>query len=1391
MAGLVHDGPLPNGGGSTSQGELSAAEALRLKHEAQEALNPTIEDVVDEEDILHPPPSSKKTNETQPVLEPVSANATVKQRAPAAAESGGVRTAQAASSLNTQSHELFPELGASSQSRTPRPVATAWGSKKPATVGTPSNGMSPLPAAPQALNGSSLPSTNASSGASTPLQRTDATEIGQASSARPTHTPQRGPVPQQMSIPGKYSDRITLFPQEMKARSQLKKPVSAVVQEINRKSKANIQVAAGPGGGLRFDATGPVDAVRQALKEVAKELGSKQTTKVSVPASVRPHIIGRQGTVVQAISQRTGAHIQVPRPDEIAASSPDGEDDDAIIDVVIEGDTLAAEMARREIEAIVNERTSSVNVKLREIPAEFYPFIAGPHNSRVAAMEDGKDLRIRVPYSHSWSESPPQPSAANEAPNFLPASHNPILLAGDRLAVQKARAEIENQVQHLRQLITSSQLDISRGQHQFVLGEKGMSLHDFLAETECVVLLPPPSSDTETLTIVGPVDKIEDGVNHVISLATTMHHANVDVSRQHPNAPRGASDHARNLTRYLRQRQEVSRLERLFDAHIALPSDSDGSTAWDIYSREGKNMIRARAEIINIVNGHPPARLSQIDVDSFYHEHLQEQVAQQLERDHGVYLVLPEPSEESSQVLLVYEGPRSKDAAYELPKKHPSPAEISEFERRLQSAKDLVQSIIREQKEVVGTSIQVPKKYHEKVQRFVNRQQQSGTPAGGIPVKVQVGEPKGQGRAFAAQQTPISAAALENEVSLRGPEDDVNTLAEKILQFVAEEKEYERERGFTLTFDFPQKYANFLIGKKGENVKRYREEFDVDIKVNDGKVEIKGPKTKAEAAKAKIVSLGKKLEDEATHVLKIKAQYHRDLIGPKGGQVNRLQDRYNVRVNFPRSPQANSTNDNQSVTDAGSDVGASPRGNNRPTQAPDEVIIRGPRKGADAARDELLSLLQWTIDNSHSDTVSVAQSQIPMLIGQGGREMDDLRMTTGAHVDVPHPRDGVSSSGRVEIRIKGTKKQVEDAKKRLEQRAKIFDETVVRKLDVDRSHHRALIGPGGSVIREIVVNAGGSDDKRDISRTVRFPPQASDDTVISVEGHKAVVDKIVTAIEEIVKKREDQVTESIDVAPEKHRLLIGRGGETRKRLCSQFNVNIDVPKQGQTGESASRVKITGIPSDVAQAKEQIMSMVKDREGQTIQVPRRVHHIVSDNGSFFRRLRDDLDVRVDHAGQSPPSKPSSSTSPKRQPNGRPLPLITDEVTDGAGANSEIIWELHALDAGDGEATADDSAIPWVLHGSAPGVAKARAKLEAALEQALQQSHAGYLGLPDPRAYRYIIGPGGSQVNAIREQTGCKITVPRNGQGSGEAIEILGSEKGVEEARKIIIGLSTRE
>ena len=309
-------------------------------------------------------------------------------------------------------------------------------------------------------------------------------------------------------------------------------------------------------------------------------------------------------------------------------------------------------------------------------------------------------------------------------------------------------------------------------------------------------------------------------------------------------------------------------------------------------------------------------------------------------------------------------------------------------------------------------------------------------------------------------------------------------------------------------------------------------------------------------------------------------------------------------------------------------------------------------------------------------------------------------------------------------------------------------------------------------------DAGGDEN----GRIIQMPSRDSNDTTIKVVGKKKVVDHIISALETFAQEREGRITENLEVPPEKHRLLIGHAGSVRRKLEADLNVSIDIPRQDTQGAARSQLKISGQPEDVEKAKEHIRGMLKEQEGETLQVPRRFHHHITDNGAIFRRLRDDHKVTVDHGGHRLPQRPAAPNPRGRANGGAEMPLITDDPST-ASATDNYSWEV--VESG-GEPSEEESAesIPWILRGPPENVAKARKMVEKALENAKKPSATGYLILPDPKTYRYVIGPGGSTINQIRKETGVKITVPKAGE-KGEAIEIVGSRDGVHQAKDLVL------
>lgn len=237
-------------GGSSAVENLTPAQKLLAKHIADEVHQPHVEDAADEYDLLHPPPSSSARPEaTEPnaatgASSPMSEVAKGKQKA---LDTGDQSTNPAPPNLNTESEEAFPALGPPKR-RSTVPVTQTW-AKRPAIMSLNGN---------KAAANSKTPSSAVSSCPSTPASGMN------GSAALPG-----------VALPGRHVEHITFAQNQIKPPAQMKKTIPQLLQEINQKSKAKVTVREGVGGVRIFEGTGPVDAVRQALREIANQIGSK------------------------------------------------------------------------------------------------------------------------------------------------------------------------------------------------------------------------------------------------------------------------------------------------------------------------------------------------------------------------------------------------------------------------------------------------------------------------------------------------------------------------------------------------------------------------------------------------------------------------------------------------------------------------------------------------------------------------------------------------------------------------------------------------------------------------------------------------------------------------------------------------------------------------------------------------------------------------------------------------------------------------------------------------------------------------------------------------------------------------------------------------------------
>lgn len=148
---------------------------------------------------------------------------------------------------------------------------------------------------------------------------------------------------------------------------------------------------------------------------------------------------------------------------------------------------------------------------------------------------------------------------------------------------------------------------------------------------------------------------------------------------------------------------------------------------------------------------------------------------------------------------------------------------------------------------------------------------------------------------------------------------------------------------------------------------------------------------------------------------------------------------------------------------------------------------------------------------------------------------------------------------------------------------------------------------------------------------------------------------------------------------------------------------------------------------------------------TVTVPLKYHHAISQQGQFFRNLRN-FGVQVDQTAQAPkpvvPTRPASSS-------GETAARI-DEESDASTA--EIEWEVapNYQDAEEGDSV-------WTLKArDQAGLERAEKLVNDAIEHAKGMAFVGFLTLPDRSAFPRIVGSKGANVIRLRNETGADIT-----------------------------------
>ncbi|GAB5585670.1 hypothetical protein Unana1_00570 [Umbelopsis nana] len=1142
------------------------------------------------------------------------------------------------------------------------------------------------------------------------------------------------------------------------------KSAAESIKQIMTKTGTTINASTSRAGTTTYLIQGKEGDVAKAKREILANLAVKLSVQLEVPSSTQRFIIGTKGATLKQIQTISSTRITIPKREKSDATpevteNGDDEADDVPVSITIVGDADGVRIAKAEIMKIVGEKTATQTVKLTNIDSHYYPLIAGADNKKIKALADELDVKIRIPTFSVVTLVEADNESDEQSGNKADTA---IVISGDREKVQLAKQSIEKTYADLERVCGTVKFEINKRQHRFIIGKNAVNLMDILEQTGCTVELPASTDASEEVVIRGPKNKLPSAMALAFEKANSVHVQVLDLTRIHKSASE-QKQHGQNLLRYLMYGSKLKQLESEHGVQIATPrgSISEQKPVLEFVAKEEDAVEKACSSVDDLARSLPPHYFGYATVEPHFHRHIigrKGQNIQRLSEAHGVSIITPDEKEESSEILLVFEGKSSELEGLD------QKAKDAKVKESLAAAAAELSKMAADISDFTSKTIKVPAKFHGAIigPKRTTLNAILGTNADSqVFVKFGSAAPSGD--------KPRNTDLAEDAVVIRGPIEEVNRVIQEINRVHEEAKHEDFLNSYVAECVIPAEYSAHVIGKAGSNINKLKDDLGVKIDIEDGKanreaapttktaakndkvkVTIKGIKVNVEAAKERVMALVDSLADRTVTTLNIPRQYHKSLIGSSGRYVKKLEDKYGVRIQFPRSD----------ISADASDDGSEESSSVADKSSTDEITLSGGKKGVASAKAELLELYEYEVENSKVETFTFDAKHLPHVVGRNGAKVKEIKDETQAKIDFSKPADGV-----VTTTLQGTKESITKAKKIILDVIRELDQQVTETLKIKSSHHKRLIGAGGRNIRNIVADAGGAVDRA--ASMVRFP--RADDQVqdeIVLKGDKEIVAKIRAKLEELVAEEEAQVTVTVDVPRDEHANLIGRGGSNLKALQKKYNVRIDFPKAGNSA-SGEHVTIAGLPEDCEKCKTEMLGKI--RATHELQIPRKSHAaLVGSNGALYRKLRNEFNIVVDHKGEPEP-KAAKKTGAL---NGSAARIDT---ADGG--------EEFALEIIENQGNNEEGNITWVLKGDQKNIERAQKYINNLLKEAQNQTHTGYLTVPQSM-HRYIVGRQGSTISRIRSESDTNILVPNK---DGDIVVITGTRAGIEMARDLILDI----
>ncbi|KAL1494803.1 hypothetical protein ABEB36_010342 [Hypothenemus hampei] len=944
--------------------------------------------------------------------------------------------------------------------------------------------------------------------------------------------------------------------------------------------------------------TGPKEGIEKAEHEIrltSDKLSKKAQERLNIPKIYHPFIVGPFNESINQLMAETGTKIIVP-PQSVVKD-----------EIFISGEKEGVATAKAKIEATYKLMEKKCTIVSVEVNKSQHKYVIGSKGATLSEILQKTGVSVEMP-----------PSDSNIGTITLRGPHDK-LGAALNVVYEKANS------------VRSSDVIAPAWLHKYIIGKKGQRIKEITHDFPKVHVEFTDKEDK--IRIEGPPDEMEKAQEQIETIANSLMQnmcfvemqvdprlfkhiigkggANVNKLKEEFNVVinidesgliriEGTKDDVANTRSDLEQR--IFKLENEKERDVIIPQrhyktiiGTKGETIKEI--RENFNQVQIVFPSAGDRNDIVKVRGPKEDVDKCV-RFLEKKVKELNEAFHQISVPI---YKQFHKFIIGKAGANIKKIREETNTKIDLPAEGDKSDaiiiigkrENVEIAREKIQKIQEELANIVNDEITIdPKFYNSLIGAKGKLIHSIMEDCGGVTIKFP------------------STDSKSDKVIIQGPKDDVEKAKQQLLD-LANEKQL---ASYTAEVRAQAQHHKFLIGKSGANIKKIRDSTGVRIIFpsntdNDREViTIIGKKDAVEDAKRQLELMIKGVDNLIEDDIRVEPKYHKHFVARRGEVLHKISDECGgVMISFPR-----------------------------PGVDGDRVVLKGAKDCIEAAKQRINEIISH-LESMVSIDCIIPQKHHRSVMGQKGTKVQSISSQYDVQIKFPD-RDNTDeyhselTNGDVGsepirqcdvIKITGKEENCLQAKQAL------FDSVPITiEVEVPFEMHRSIIGAKGQAVRELM-------DRFDVRITMSSAEERNN--IIKVNGTPANCEEAKVALLERVKELEEEKKDKelrsysvqLEVNPDYHPKIIGKGGAVIMKIRNDHDVQITFPKKGDDIENV--ITIMGYEENAKRAKEAIEKIVADLDNlfkEEIQIDSCIHsRLIGSRGRNIRRIMDQYRVDI--------------------------------------------------------------------------------------------------------------------------------------------------------------------